>query len=215
MRIERPAQFQLAGARGYVHSTQIFAHFTELVRELRAASAQVESARLFKFVRETSRNGRCVVALAAEIDAKAAASTIAFDAGRSGEMLLAFYDDGDEARRGGPDLVDTILTMQHTGDFAGRVLLRDTADPHRLFVNLIEANKALHNATLLKSAADTMPAYRFVYAENVPARSIGDDLELVFKARDVRNRGGHFYTLTEVAVAGCETSAPIRICFSY
>ena len=40
-------------------------------------------------------------------------------------------------------------------------------------------------------------------------------LELSFTARDVRNRGGHTFTLTEVRSAGAPSPAPIRICFSY
>lgn len=214
MLIERPTRFQLLGKRNYVHSTQIFAELTSMLGEITTCS-DVVTARLFKFIRETSRDGRCVIAPAGEIDPKLAASTIAFESGSAGELMLAFLDDGEEATRGGPELSDTIASVEHTGDFAGRVMLRKTADPHRLFVNLIEANKALHNATLIKSAADAAPAYRFVYAENLPVRTLGDEVELSFSARDVRSRGGRAYSLTEIAVAGVTLPAPIRICFSY
>jgi hypothetical protein len=215
VRIERPVRFRLAGARGYVHSSQVFMHFTSMLEELGAQGAGVEAARLFKFIRETSRNGSIVIAPAGKIDAKAAASTIAFAAPEQGEMLLAFFDDGEEAERGGAELVHTIKAVEHTGDYAGKVTLGDCGSPHLLFINLIEANKALHSATLLRSAAEKPPPYRFVYAENVPVRAMGDDVSLAFKARDVRHRGGLTYTLTEIVIAGCHQAAPVRICFSY
>jgi len=213
MRIEETTRFQRLGARDYIHSTQIFAEFIRLAEPL---GPSLGTVRLFKFIRETARNGRCVIAPIAEIDATSAASTIAFDAGAVGELLLAFVDDGEVADGGGADLAPRIAAVDHTGDFAGRVALSCSGLPQQLFVDLIEANKALHNATLLKGTPAAPPPYRFVYAENLPSRGEGGRaLELVFKPREARQRGGHTYTLNEVSIASEPGAAPIRICFAF
>lgn len=215
MRLETATEFRLLGRRSYVHSSQVFAEFLKLAALLPTEWKGIRAVRLFKFTRETSRNGRCVIASSETSASRTAASTMSFEASNGTELQFAFIDDGAEAAGGGPDLAPGISNVELTNDFAGRVRLSGSGAPHQLFVDLIEANKALHNATLLKKAAKPL-SYRFVYAENFPAEGSGGlELDVGFTARDLRNRGGLTYTLTEIAIAGMPSAAPIRICFSF
>lgn len=214
-RIEDQTSFRRLGTRSYVHSTQIFGEFLRLAGRLGPEARPLNGARIFKFIRETSRNGRCVIASPSEIDAKAAASTLAFES-RSGEMLFCYFDDGGEAPDGGPDLAPAIVQVDATGDFGGRVGVQGAGAAQQLFVDLVEANKALHNATLLRSPGDMPPAYRFVYAENLPLVScLKSHTTLIFAPRDKRQRGGHTYTLNEVRIESRPDAPPMRICFAF
>lgn len=214
MRFKTTTSFTLLRNRTYVHSSQIF---DLLLHQLSMRSGEIGPNNIsdltsFKFARETNRNGRCVLAPDKEIELAEAASTITIEI-KDERHTLAFFDDGDIADSGTDDLMPTIKSTEKTGAFEGIVVCDKASTPLQQFANLIEANKALHNLTLNR---DPVPAYRFVFAENIPINVETDNQHtLHYKLLDNRHRGDNQFTLIQVSIAGHNSTAPIRLCFSY
>lgn len=101
-------------------------------------------------------------------------------------------------------------------DFSGEAELVPGLSAYGFINGVVEANKALHQATLASQGLLT-PEIRLVYLERCPLTSPcgeGDRPLLLFRNRSLRRIGGVDYTLSQVTWPG-QDGPPAVICFNF
>lgn len=207
------------GARDYLHSTDVFRCFAELTATLPPDGRPVRVSS-FKFLRETDRNGQAFLFDAAEAPPAEAAlpsAVISFADSGGRDRRFVVTDTGPRAEARRPEPGRRYGAPALTGDFTGVVPCDGTGQPSDFFATLVEANKAIHVATLRRRGERVERPFRFVFCENFPYQAIGalpQQFDLRFRHQSVRETSGRQYTLNFVELESLPPP-PIRICFAY
>ena len=146
-----PTKLAFLGERNYLHSTDIFPVFLESLSSLslRPGPDRVMS---FKFHRETDRNGRVRLVEAGDNmqQSRGPAADITFGRDDEQQWKFEFYDDGPKIERSRPAPPEKFSNISLQADFAGTVACSGIENEAEFFATLVEANKALHIATLAR-----------------------------------------------------------------
>ncbi len=210
------SDFAYVGGRPYIRGVDLIGFYLEHTPQDRSdRPVEIRSLRLS---RELERNG-----VWTDPDDSAIApggpgpsAVLDYVDGIGGNRRKVFVETGRRIVRTSPDVPSLVSGRAMSGPFAGRASLVPPVDFMVLLGGLVEANKALHAATIKEQGLDP-GSIRFVYVERLPVPAVAQPgpvgLDIVH--RGAREKDGRVYTLN-VAEAGLH-SGPARttICFSY
>jgi hypothetical protein len=206
------------GRRTYLHSTEIFHLFCNMLGAL-PADRQPVHVISFKFLHETSRNGEAFLLEADEPTPAGAkpVSTIVFRDREGRRRRFEMTDDGAPIAERQPDPPPYCDIPAMTGNFSGTVACNHIASPSDFFAALMEASKAIHVETLRRRGEDPNQLYRFVSCEGMDLPSAvppAGSLTLTFRHVRARRLGARSFTFNDVTwEPGAGT--PVRVCVAY
>lgn len=206
------------GRRTYLHSTEIFHLFCDVLGALPADRQPVQVIN-FKFLRETNRNGEAFVLEADEPSPSGAkpVSMIVFRDRESRRRRFELTDDGEPITERQPDPPPYCDVPAMAGDFSGTVACSRIGSASDFFAALMEASKAIHVETLRHRGEDPNRLYRFVSCEGLDLRSVvppAGSLTLTFRHVRARRLGERTFTFNDVTWEP-GTGAPVRVCVAY
>jgi len=199
------------GSRTYIRGADLFGLFDRQLRCLIGDTAMPSAYKSFRLLREVLRDGRWILPEAGEsLPAESSASLdVVLAAGD--ERRALFIEDGAVITAKTPQIGSFVQTLEQDGDFAGRARLSGIAGPEDLMNALIEANKRLHNDTLVQQGRSP-DNIRLIYVENFPRLHAAESLTLTH--RGSRPSRGRIYTLNHARFEQDGQSWEAAICYS-
>lgn len=216
---ERPvSDFAYVGGRPYIRGVDLAGfcldHFDAVSGEA-GFPVQIKS---LKLMRELRRNGIWVSADDSAIDGEGPEPSAVMDLvdAEGKTRKLMFLETGDTITRTAADVSSLTTELVSDGAFAGRANLVAPVDFMVLLGGLVEANKALHSATLTERGIDPA-SIRFVYVERLPVLSQAIDSSVAMRIthRGERVLDGRSYTLNIAEIDFPDGPVKAMICFSY
>lgn len=201
------------GSRSHIRGAELLGAFLQAVAQAAPELAPAQAV-VFKMQRPVTRQGRWV--LGPDEDGGASATLDFLDA--QGALRQArFLADGPEIAGREPAPPAPVAQLRPGADFSGEAELTPGLSPAGFVNGVVEANKALHQATLAGRGL-LSPEIRLVYLERCPLAppqgEAGRGPVLTFRNRSCRSAGGVDYTLTLVSWPG-QDGPPTVICFNF
>lgn len=216
---DRPvSDFAYVGGRPYIRGVDLAGFYLDHVDAAPGTPQYPALVRSLKLTSELAKNGVWLAADDSAIAPGGPEPSAVLDVvdGAGTARRMHFLETGETIERSAPDVPKLTRDLAPAGDFAGNAALVGPVDFMVLLGGLVEANKALHAATLTARGLDP-GSIRFVYVERLPVlpEAMPGPVEVAVTHRGARVMDGRAYTLNIAEIGLPDGPVRAMICFSY